>query len=41
MLLRGIEWKAKQLLNQEELANRKQLTEEDSDSQDILNREWF
>lgn len=41
MLLRGIEWKAKQLLNEEELANRKQLTEEDSDSQDILNREWF
>lgn len=41
MLLRGIEWKAKQLLTEEELANRKQLTEEDSDSQDILNREWF
>ena len=41
MLLRGIEWKAKQLLNEDELSSRKDLTEENSDSQDILNRSWF
>lgn len=41
MILRGIEWKAMNVLAEEELANRKPLTEEHSEEQDILNREWF
>ena len=41
MLLRGIEWKAKQLLNEEELSNRKELNMNNLESQDILERAWF
>ena len=40
-LLRGIEWKAQKLKSEEELSNRKYLKEEDSESNDILEREWF
>ena len=40
-LIRGIEWKAMQLTQMNELSFKQELTEENSDSQDILNREWF
>ena len=39
--LRGIEWKAYNLLAKEELAHRKPLTEDNIDDNDILNRDWF
>ena len=41
MLIRGIEWKAMQLQGEFELENRKPLTAENVDSNDILNRDWF
>ena len=41
MLIRGIEWKAMQLQGEFELESRKQLTAENVDSNDILNRDWF
>lgn len=41
LLLRGIEWKAYNLLAKEELAHRKPLTEDNIDDNDILNRDWF
>ena len=41
MLIRGIEWKAMQLQGEFELENRKPLTAENIDSNDILNRDWF
>ena len=41
MLLRGIEWKAMNLHAEEELKNRKPLTAENIDKNDILSREWF
>ena len=41
MLIRGIEWKAKQLLNEDALSSRTALTGENIDSNDILEREWF
>ena len=41
MLLRGIEWKAFNLLAQDELEKRKDLNPENLDENDILTREWF
>lgn len=41
MIIRGIEWKGKELLNEQELSSKKALNEDDSDSQDILDRDWF
>lgn len=41
MLLRGIEWKAFNLLAEESLAHRKDLTAENLDENDILSRDWF
>ena len=41
MLIRGIEWKAKQLLNEDALSSRTALTGENIDSNDILEREWY
>lgn len=41
MLLRGIEWKAFNLLAQDELEKRKDLNPENLDENDILNRKWF
>ena len=41
MLLRGIEWKGMEIKGLHDLENRKPLTEENIDENDILNREWF
>ena len=41
MLLRGIEWKARNLNALNEISNRKPLTGSNVDRNDILNREWF
>ena len=43
MILRGIEWKAKSLDAEDELANRKKITESNADefSDSILERNWF
>lgn len=41
MLIRGIEWKAMTLKNESELSSRVELTEENVDEHDILERSWF
>ena len=41
MLLRGIEWKGFNILAGDELERRKDLTPENLDDNDILNREWY
>lgn len=41
MLLRGIEWKGFNILASDELEHRKELTSDNLDKNDILNREWF
>ena len=41
MLIRGIEWKSMELKGEFELENRKPLTAENLEENDILNREWF
>ena len=41
MLLRGIEWKGFNILAEDEMQNRKPLTSENIDENDILNRPWF
>lgn len=41
MLLRGIEWKGFNVLAGDELEHRKDLTPENLDDNDILNRPWF
>ena len=41
MLLRGIEWKGFNILAGDELEHRKDLTPENLDDNDILNRPWF
>ena len=41
MLLRGIEWKSISIKAEKELENRKELTGENIDKNDILNRDWF
>ena len=41
MLLRGIEWKAREIKGVNELAERKPLDEDNIDKYDILNRDWF
>ena len=41
LLLRGIEWKALELKAEHQLNDRKELTSENVDEQDILNRDWF
>ena len=43
MILRGIEWKARSLDAENELASRKKITEKDEDSysDDIMSRDWF
>lgn len=41
MLLRGIEWKGRELKAMDDLSNRKPLTEDNIDENDILNRDWF
>ncbi len=41
MLLRGIEWKGMEIKGLHDLENRKPLTEENIDENDILNRDWF
>ena len=41
MLLRGIEWKGFNILAEDEMQNRKPLTVENIDNNDILSREWF
>lgn len=41
ILLRGIEWKGFNILAGDELEHRKELTAENLDSNDILNREWY
>ena len=41
MLLRGIEWKGFNILAEDELGHRKDLTAENIDENDILNREWY
>ena len=41
MLLRGIEWKGFNILAGDELEHRKDLTPENLDDNDILNREWY
>ena len=41
LLLRGIEWKAYNLLAKEELEHRHKLTEDNLEDNDILNRDWF
>lgn len=41
MLLRGIEWKGFNILAGDELEHRKDLTPENLDENDILNRDWF
>lgn len=41
MLLRGIEWKGFNILAGDELQHRKELTPDNLDENDILNREWF
>ena len=43
MLLRGIEWKAMKLLNENALKPRVALTEQNIDEHDktILNRDWY
>ena len=41
MILRGIEWKAYNLNAENELNSRVDLTAENIDQNDILNRDWF
>ena len=41
MLLRGIEWKGFNILAEDELGHRKDLTAANIDENDILNREWY
>lgn len=41
MIIRGIEWKGKNLINEEELNGRKPLNENNLDENDILERPWF
>ncbi len=41
MFLRGISWKARNILAMEQLANKKDLTEDNLDKNDILERDWF
>lgn len=41
LLLRGIEWKGFNILAGDELDHRKDLTPENLDDNDILNREWY
>lgn len=41
MILRGIEWKAFNILAEDELNNRKSLNAENLDNNDILNRQWY
>ena len=41
MLLRGIEWKSISIKAEKELETRKELTGENIDKNDILNRDWF
>ena len=41
MILRGVEWKARQLKSKNELESRKELTSENLEEHDILNRPWF
>lgn len=41
MLLRGIEWKGFNILAGDELEHRKDLTPENLEENDILNREWY
>ena len=41
MLLRGIEWKGFNILASDELSHRKDLTPENMNENDILNREWY
>lgn len=41
MLLRGIEWKAYNLIAEDSLKVHKDLNEENLDDNDILNRDWF
>ena len=41
MLLRGIEWKSLTIEAENQLSNRKDLTGENVDNNDILNRDWF
>ena len=41
MLLRGIEWKSISILADKELESRKELTGENVDKNDILERDWF
>lgn len=41
ILLRGIEWKARNIMAEDELSKRKDLTPENLDDNDILEREWY
>ena len=41
MILRGIQWKGMNILANDALSNRKDLTEENIDQNDILERPWF
>ncbi len=41
MILRGIQWKGMNILAQDELSSRKELTERNIDEHDILDRPWF
>ena len=41
MILRGIQWKALNILANDELSNRKELTADNIDENDILDRPWF
>ena len=41
MILRGIQWKALNILANDELSNRKELTANNIDENDILDRPWF
>lgn len=40
-ILRGIEWKGFNIMAEDELNNRKPLTAENIDNNDILNRDWY
>lgn len=41
MIIRGIEWKAKNILAEDSFSKHKPLDENNIDDNDILNREWF
>lgn len=41
MILRGIEWKAMNIMAEKELSDRKKLDSSNIDKNDILDREWF